>query len=201
LTLQLGAGVVKIPSIDGGFTLQVTAKSSNWKPPEDSIASNDTVSITSMPAPALTKERSAFAVPAAALATKRAGRHFELFESIVRTMLADIASGKITPEALAAEKGEVLQATYRGGREVCNKARAAVWVVQAMQADLENETLTYHALMEMTDHDLDGRYIHFLNQKKFGRDWDIFGKSRKIVCQDQPPSAGSGSRQKATIDK
>jgi hypothetical protein len=124
-------------------------------------------------------------LPIAAFVQKKVGRpSVEVFDPIVRAMLADLATGTTTEDILAEDTQDFLRKTYKGGREVCNKARATVWVVLAMKADLANGALTIESLKEMTYRGLDERYTRSLNQAKFGKDWNIFGKARKIALED-----------------
>lgn len=129
---------------------------------------------------------SAVEMPVIARLGKRVGRGAgDVFNPIVRAMLAHLAKGETTPEVLAEDTKAMLRKTYNGGDEVCHKARATVWVVRAMKADLATAALTIDALSKMAGSELENRYREFLSNDGFGKAWDIFGKARLIVLEDE----------------
>jgi hypothetical protein len=173
-------GLAQVPMPNGHFILRGVPTSSNQTHPVNRAEIESELPVMSVPTPeqeTAPNMPAAISLPVVAQLGKRVGRSAsDVFYPIVRAMLADLANSKTTPEVLAEETKNDLSKTYRGGSEVCNKARATVWVVRAMQADLDSATLTTEVLKKISDKDLQDRYIGFLNNKKFGTGWDILGK-------------------------
>lgn len=125
----------------------------------------------------------------------------DVFFPVLRRMLTDLDNGGTTPEVLAEESKKDLAQRYGGGPEVNKKARATVWVVRAMRSDLANERTTTEALSRMASNELYDRYEGLLERKQFGLAWDIFGKARRVVLEDEQRIAEAHSRQLPVIDK